>query len=79
MLRFSNCIYIFGIIIAYVKVSHSYSPSFDYVKGALHWVPSFYGLLMNDIDKLKYMLIAGCFIYGFSIGMYISATSRIFV
>ena len=34
---------------------------------------------MNDIEKIKYMLIAGCFVFGFSIGMYISATSRIFV
>jgi len=36
-------------------------------------------IYMNEIEKLKYMLIAGCFIFGFSIGMYISATSRIFV
>jgi hypothetical protein len=34
---------------------------------------------MNDIEKLKYMLIAGCFVFGFSVGMYISAASRMFV
>jgi len=34
---------------------------------------------MHDLEKLKYMIIAGCFVFGFSIGLYISATSRMFV
>jgi len=34
---------------------------------------------MQDLEKLKYMIIAGCFVFGFSIGLYISATSRMFV
>jgi len=34
---------------------------------------------MDDIAKLKFMLIAGFFVFGFSIGMYISATARMFV
>lgn len=34
---------------------------------------------MNNIEKLKYLLIAGCFVFGFSIGMFISSVSRVFL